>query len=247
MNAAQSPPRKRSPRAPSIALDEAIDRARRIYDKQQLHSGNVDVVARHLGYKDANNGAALTVLASLGYFGLIERPKDKEVSVSRDYQSFRFAPSESVKRELMIKWLRTPRIFADLLDKFSSALPDDANLRFELINLGFLPSTVDVAVATFRRSVETARYFESQVLPPPAPFEDNQSAAPEAGETALSRQQRPPAPEEAAESPQGAVDRIPVRLAKGRRAWLEIPSPFFEADRKRLTDQINLLLTDDEE
>ena len=42
-------------------------------------------------------------------------------------------------------------------------------------------------------------------------------------------------------------DRIPVRLNGGRRAWLEIPTPFYLADKKRLNAQIELLLTEDEE
>jgi hypothetical protein len=37
-----------------------------------------------------------------------------------------------------------------------------------------------------------------------------------------------------------------VRLDQSRRAWLEIPTPFYEADKKRLKAQIDLLLTDDE-
>jgi len=44
-----------------------------------------------------------------------------------------------------------------------------------------------------------------------------------------------------------AADRIPVRLPGGRRAFLEIPSPFFEADKERLKNQIDLLLTEDDE
>jgi hypothetical protein len=43
------------------------------------------------------------------------------------------------------------------------------------------------------------------------------------------------------------VDRIPVRLAGGRRAWIEIPMPFYEADKDRLKKQIDLLLTNDDE
>ena len=43
------------------------------------------------------------------------------------------------------------------------------------------------------------------------------------------------------------LDRIPVRLPGGRRAWLFIPSPFFSGDKARLKAQIDLLLTADEE
>lgn len=41
-------------------------------------------------------------------------------------------------------------------------------------------------------------------------------------------------------------DRIPVRLQGGRRAWLWIPTVFYESDKQRLKAQIDLLLTEDE-
>ena len=42
-------------------------------------------------------------------------------------------------------------------------------------------------------------------------------------------------------------DRIPVRLDSKRRAWLEIPAPFYEKDKMRLKAQIDLLITDDDD
>lgn len=42
-------------------------------------------------------------------------------------------------------------------------------------------------------------------------------------------------------------DRIPVRLTAGRKAWLEIPTPFYAADKARLKAQIDLLLAEDDE
>jgi hypothetical protein len=34
-------------------------------------------------------------------------------------------------------------------------------------------------------------------------------------------------------------------LSEGRKAWLVIPTPFYEADKLRLKAQIDLLLTED--
>ena len=45
----------------------------------------------------------------------------------------------------------------------------------------------------------------------------------------------------------GELDRIPVRLPGGRRAWLSIPTPFYAADKERLKAQIDLLLTEEDE
>jgi hypothetical protein len=48
------------------------------------------------------------------------------------------------------------------------------------------------------------------------------------------------------ELPDDGTDKIPVRLSGGRRAWLIIPTPFFESDKARLKAQIDLLLSEDE-
>ena len=102
--------RKKSPRAPSIPLDEAIERTLRVYEKEKRHPTPTEVVAQDIGYKSANNGAALAVLASLRYYGLLERPEDGKLSVSKDVENYRYSPDEKTKRDLLLKWLRTPQV-----------------------------------------------------------------------------------------------------------------------------------------
>ena len=67
--------RKKSPRAPLIALDKAIEGAIKIYEKEHRHAAPTEAVAQHLGYKSANSGTALRTIASIRYFGLLERPR----------------------------------------------------------------------------------------------------------------------------------------------------------------------------
>src|SRR6267154_6919761 len=158
--------RKKSPRAPSIPLDEAIERALRVYEKEKRHAAPTDVVAQDIGYKSANNGAALAVLASLRYFGLLERPEDGKLAVAKDVENYRYAPDEPLRRALLMKWMRTPQVFADLLDGYSGGLPSDATLRFDLINRGFSPVTAESVISVFRKSVEFSGYFAHQPTRP---------------------------------------------------------------------------------
>jgi hypothetical protein len=97
--------RKRSPRAPSIALDDAIGRALKVYEAEGKHPAPIDVVARHIGYKNPSSGAAATTLASLRYYGLLERPKEGFLAASRDLEAYKFAPDDKVKSQLVVKWL----------------------------------------------------------------------------------------------------------------------------------------------
>lgn len=252
--------RKRSPRAPLISLKEAVDRASKVYSEEGRHPASADIVAQHLGYKSAENGAAKQALAALGYYGLIERPSEGMVAVAKSVEEFKFAPSDELRTQILKKWLATPAVFAELQEKFQDRLPSDASLKFELIQKGFNPATADECLSAFRESVNYVQSVSPSLdtieTETPPPDETN-----EASIVAVADQRTIDASGHAGEpgtrmtpiatSRDAAVeensDRIPVRLAGGRRAWLVIPSPFYAADKSRLISQIQLLLADDEE
>lgn len=240
-------PRKKSPRAPSVALDEAIEHASKIYQKERRHPTPTDVVAQDLGYKGANNGSALSLMASLRYYGLLERPKEGHLAVSKDVEAYQYAPSDQMRRDLLLRWIKSPQVFLELLDKYDSGLPSDANLRFDLIQRGFSPGSAESVISAFKRSVEFARYYEKSPLAPESPGSTEFAEAVEPTRQEDAPRQPMVDSENGMGSQDSDLDRIPVRLSKGRRAWLVIPSPFFVADKKRLKAQIDLLLTDDEE
>ncbi|QHB73132.1 hypothetical protein [Stenotrophomonas sp. 364] len=247
--------RKKSPRAPSSSLSEALDRALRVYGKERLHAAPTEVFAQNMGYKSANSGSALQMIASLRYFGLAERVSDGVLAISKDVESLKFAPSESLKADILKKFLRAPALYGELLDKYTSALPSDPNLRFELIQRGFAPAAAESVLVAFRQSVEFAGYYapgqrdEAEITPEPDESNSTESPYTPMGATFITSAPHtmPPPAAGRLEDFAGSEDRIPVRLPGGRRAWLVIPSPFFEADKTRLKAQIDLLLTSDEE
>lgn len=247
--------KKRSPRAPGVALNEALERVFQIYEAERLHPAPTDVVAQALGYKNANNGAALTLIASLRYLGLLSRPKDGFLAVAKEVEAYKFAPDETMKRSLLIGFLRRPQLYAELLERYSSGLPSDANLKFELIQRGFAPNTAETALTVFRKSVEFSGYFDgaSNSTSEPASIDgDGEMLGSQIGTT---EQQKLEA--SATENLFGQqiqltpglinIDKIPVRLSGGRRAWLYIPTPFYGADKSRLKAQIDLLITEEDE
>lgn len=240
--------RKKSPRAPSMSLDEAVDKAFRVYEKEQRHPAPVDVVAKHIGYKDAKNGAALSSIASLGYYGLVERPKEGYISVSADVEAYKYAPTEEIKRQIALKWLRAPQIFSDLLEKYGAGLPSDATLQYDLIQRGFKPESAAGCVAAFRRSLDFSKYFEmpSAVAEEVSGYDETDSIPLSAMESTVSALHQAPLRIAPQSERLEDFDRIPVRLSGGRRAWIEIPTPFYCADKGRMKAQIDLLLADDE-
>ena len=240
--------RKKSPRAPSLSLGEALERVIKIYESEGLHHAPTDVVAQALGYKSANNGAALSVLASLRYFGLVERPKDGFLCVNKNVEAYKFAPDENLRRSLVIGFLKMPPLYNELLERYAVGLPSDANLRFELIQKGFSPQSSEPILSAFKESVAFANYYDGKADPVvvseayPARERPNRQAAENDSESESPVLDLSPQINEEKSDP----DRIPVRLSGGRKAWLIIPSPFFDADKVRLKAQIDLILSEEE-
>jgi hypothetical protein len=233
-----------------MPLDEAIERALKAYDRERLHAAPADVVAQNIGYKSANNGAALQALASMRYYGLLERPREGFLAVAKDVESFKFAPDESLRRKILAGFLMKPPLYAELLSTYETGLPSEANLKFELINRGFMPQAAESAVQAFKRSVDFVGYFEP-VLAANDLAADSVAQYPRDSEPVdKDTDGRSTGATESAEriaQQDLDMDRIPVRLRGGRRAWLLIPTPFYSSDKPRLKAQIDLLLTEDEE
>lgn len=240
-------PRKRSPSAPSMALDEALERAIKVYEKEQRHPAPTDIVAQNMGYKNANSGASLKTIAALTSYGLLERAGPGKLAVSADVQSYHYAPDPTLKEKLLIGWLESPAVFAKLLEKYKTSLPSDSTIRFDLIQEGFKPGTAESVLNSFKRSVEFAGYFNSQhgsisVENESSEYEEEISDK----LNLVSKPEQKIKDQPIQNETHTDFDRIPVRLDSKRRAWLEIPTPFYEKDKKRLKAQIDLLITDDE-
>ena len=251
-------PRKKSPRAPSLALDSAIERTLKIYKEENRHPAPPDVVAQHLGYKGAKNGAFVGTMATLGYYGLVERTKDGRFAVTKNFESYHFAPDEFMRRRILVDWLKTPAVFSGLLEKYGERLPSDSNIKFDLIHQGFAPPAADACVSVFRRSVDYVDYYgvsgveadlgaERTRVDLGAPDLDEQDVVvADAAGVRIRESASVHRPVSTPSHGSADGDRIPVRLSGSRRAWIEVPSPFYQADKKRLINQIELLLADDE-
>ncbi len=233
--------RERSPRAPSMPLEDAVQKVTQIYDREGLHAVPLDVAAGHIGYKDARNGAAKSALASLRGYGLIAYAPNSKLLVSKDVQVFKFAPNEETKKQILINWLRQPSVIANLLDKYSDHLPSEKTLLFDLIQSGFTEGTAKEFVEVFKKSVDFTHYYESKPqVQTETPEDLNHGAGEDPGKPAEGK------PDQSNRKGHDS-DRIPVRLSGGRRAWLEIPVPFFEQDKERIKKQVDLILVDEDE
>lgn len=248
----------RSPNYPQQSLDWAVETGLKLLDKEGVHAVPPDVVAVNLGYKDATNGRAARVLANLKAFGILQKAPGGKLAVSKDVQRFKLHPADADRAALINQWLKKPLLFSKLLEKYDGNLPSDRALVFELVDEhGFLEPAAQSAIEVFRASLKYAEQF-SAGLAIDVPLEDSAEDEHQEIEVAVAappKHPSVPAPVQHGGStshsaPVSAVRegvRYPIRLAGGRMAWIEVPDPFYEADKKRLQAQLAIIGTVDED
>lgn len=246
----------KSPRAPQLDLEAALEKALVLYEREQLAEVPLDVVAKNLGYKSANNGAAMSTFATLRYFGLVERSGPGKLRVAKGVRTYKYAPDAETCAALRRDWFMRPPLFAELLEKYPDGLPSDATVRFHLINdLGFRPGMAETVLNVFKKSSTFAPALDEEALDEEAAGEGlpeivaadgnaGQVGDPPPMTAASTSHAAPIRPVPSSPSP-SAQEIIPVRLSGGRRAWISLPEPFYEADKELLKRQIDLVLADE--
>jgi hypothetical protein len=153
---ASKKPRVRSPAYPAESLQAAVGRVKKIYDQDHESGSTVESAALHMGFNKAH-GEALSVLAGLKKFGLIEMRGDRVVVTKRAVSILLFAEHErgkNARREAVL----LPQAYRELLNRFKgNRLPSDPTLGSELIaDKGFNPKAVDGFLKDFRASLAYA-------------------------------------------------------------------------------------------
>lgn len=233
--------RKKKPQAPSMSLSEAIEKVQIIYSRDGRHTIPTGSAADALGYKNARSGSAITALASIKMFGLLHVPQSGHLAVDQSFEEYEFSPHESKKLKILLEWVKTPKIYAELFQRFEGSMPSDAALKYELVKLGFTGKGLQKFIKTFKESVQFSKYYEQEISNENEEYDTPSIAT---------------APKENISPTQSTigniselmigVDRIPIRLSGGRKAWLEIPAPFYEGDKSVIKSQIDLIITDEE-
>lgn len=253
-------PRSKSPRAPSFGLDDAIDKALKLYELARVKGISSDDAATQLGYKNANNGAYLSTQATMGYYGLLVKKGSGLVGVPEELQAYKFNPNESERRAQLLTWLKNPKVFADMLEKFPHALPSDKTLIFNFVSMGFTEQAAEKLLKVFKQSVEFSGFYgesdsagngiELAGLGECKSDRTDVDSGVENSSAVASPDLLPGESEGSTQRPNSngtTLLRTPIRLSSDRIAWLETPIPFFTKDKGRLIKQIDLMLCDDED
>lgn len=159
MGAQTNPGKTRSPNYPAIGLEEAIQRLKSVYEKQQRYPATREVVAQLMGYKGLN-GASATVVSALSKYGLLEGYGEtlRVSELGQDLALHRKGDPEYATALRTAAFM--PTFFQEMRDQYSTGLPHDHSLRAALIKRGFNPKAIDSAVRGYR---DTMDYLDAEL------------------------------------------------------------------------------------
>lgn len=157
----------KSPNSPKYPLSWAVDKMMLLLEKEGIHPVAPDIMAQHLGYTNSRNGQAASVLGTLRMYGLLVKADHRKDLINEEVKKFKFTPYSEEKTELVQKWLRTPKVFGSILEKYREGLPSDPALRYELIqDLNFSEDASNKLIKILRQSIEFATSFGSVEIVP---------------------------------------------------------------------------------
>lgn len=236
----------RSPSYPGIALGDAIEKARVLYEKEGRHPAYLDDITGHWGYKP-KTGPGLVAIAALKKFGLLEEVEGRGARLTEFALSILLHDEDSPERQ---QWVQEaallPLIHQELWKQFEGRLPSDQNLRRTLVlQRGFTESGAHQFIRQFKSTIAFARLDEPDKMPEPQLPQHRPSE-----ERMASQGIRPPgiSSEQVLGWPRLSPDaggRTEVRtllLPVGEEPWpvLQVPVPMTEEAWGQMLDAINV-------
>lgn len=259
--------RKRSARYPRHSLKEAEKLAVVAFRFGPRHVAQ-DRLAKEIGYSRVENGGYRAKRASAGYFGLVEAAGADYLSVSEEWIQALHSENENDRQVARQNAVQKPSLYKQLFEAYGDKmLPSKERLETELKiheHYGIKQDAIQEAVDVFLRSVEyaglvddnnflrlgdsvTAETLAEDLDEVEADKDEVEDKTDEDGSSGDSTR----APEQNQVDNQiidEDLDRIEVRLQRGRKAYLLIPAPgiLSTADKERMKGYIDLILEEDE-
>jgi hypothetical protein len=149
--------RHRSPNYPAVGLREAVDRVKKLYEVDGKAGAPPELVATHIGFASAH-GEAMSVVAALKKFGLVEFVKDRLVPTQRAIEIINLQDSDARRVTALKDAALSPQIYRELVEQHKdSGFPANDVLGRELVTYKkFNPNAVAGFVKDFRDTLDFA-------------------------------------------------------------------------------------------
>lgn len=143
-------PRLRSPKYPSMPLDEAIERVERIFSAERQNGIARETAAQLIGYS-GSSGASEKALGSIIQYGLLDRTARGEVQVSDLAVELIHPETDQSRYDALQRAASHPPIFAQLFQRYPAGYPlVDAAITAFLVRNNFTNAGVQVIHKTFK-------------------------------------------------------------------------------------------------
>jgi hypothetical protein len=164
----------RSPGYPSISLGEAVEKITLVYKNDYQNKIPRPVVAQHAGYKSMN-GRALSVLASLSKYGLLEGRGEENWVSDLALQIIAHQPKSQERRLALAQAADTPELFQEISARFPSGA-SEAALKSYLMTRKFIPDAADIVARCYRETKQFVIDEGGAYNTDDEPYEDEQLA-----------------------------------------------------------------------
>src|SRR5438132_1187203 len=161
----------RSTGYPHFGLQEALEKARVIWEHAKRSAVNTEMIAGYWKYGTKSSGWRLGV-AALKHFGLLENIQNKKSGqVKLTDLAIRIlldVRSESDERDAAIRQAALmPGLYRALWEHWGGLLPGDQTIQtFLTLNKGFNEGTVKDFITEFRKTISFAKLSPSDKMPP---------------------------------------------------------------------------------
>jgi hypothetical protein len=210
--------RTRSPNYPSIPLNEAINRARQVYDKEHTYKASAQTVAEDMGYTSLN-GTSRTTISALKKYGLLQADGDG-VKISSDaVDIFELPADDPIAVEARRRAAFKPALFAEFKETYGDRLPSDGNLRHVLIKRGFNPRMASEVIQIYKDTLTAIGGEIGAGATPTKAVEAKQEETQEMPKS--SPAQQPPSPEPASSSGPQPPTTTPLAPNASDSGWSE--------------------------
>lgn len=205
---------KRSPGYPIISLDEAIQKAKTLWDKDKNNPIPLVAAYEHLGY-ESKGGYAARIIAALKKFELISE-KQSAIKLTEDAVDLALHDQSDERYKNIVKKLALkPGIYETIFNKYNGTIPSYSTLKIELIKEHeFNPESVDNFINSFRKTIEFAGLAKQDM--------EGQGKSPPKEDKFMSTL-------ESIASGKKPIIEIPIPLSDTEFAYMKMPHPLTEA------------------
>ena len=153
--------RTRSPSYPYLDLPGALEKAAALWHAEGRHATSVSVAMQHWGYKEESS-TGYSCVAALKKFGLVEQEGMGETRQMRlSDLALRILldgdPQSAERRTALREAALSPRIHAELWERYGTDLPSDQSLkRFLVLERSFNEASVNELLAEYKATAAYA-------------------------------------------------------------------------------------------